>query len=115
MDENTIFISSDDTDGIGGYTANTVLLDLSEHSFTPAISASWGTWDFSTSNISITLNDPGSNFDGISVYREEQDIIKEHRESESLRARHPGVQAAWEQYQIMLNLARDDEHDSKKS
>lgn len=110
MDNSTIFISSND---IGGYTAeDTVLLDLSEYSSTPAVSASWDTW---APNISITLSDPGSNFDGVSVYLEEREIIEEHRESESLRARHPGVQAAWEQYQIMLNLARDDEHDNKKS
>lgn len=110
MDENTITISAGD---IGGYTGDTVVLDLSEISLGPAMAELASPWDFSASGISITLNDPASNFDGFSTYFEERDIIEQHREAESIRGRHPGVQAAWEQYQIMLNLARDDEQDDE--
>lgn len=39
----------------------------------------------------------------------EREIIDQHHEERRIRDAHPAVQHAWEQYQIMLNLAREDE------
>lgn len=39
----------------------------------------------------------------------ERKIVDEHHEAKRIRDAHPAVQHAWEQYQIMLNLAREDE------
>lgn len=39
----------------------------------------------------------------------EREIVDEYHEAKRIRDAHPAVQHAWEQYQIMLNLAREDE------
>lgn len=43
----------------------------------------------------------------------EREIIDRHHEENRIRESHPAVQHAWEQYQIMLNLAREDENHPK--
>ena len=118
MDDNTIIINASGTAGdsfdLGSKSGDTVVIDLSNMSSSMTYPYGGYTYNWN-SNLTVSTGDPGSNFDGISVYLQERDIIEEHREAESLRERHPGVQAAWEQYQIMLNLARDDEQNNEKS
>lgn len=117
MDENTIIISASGTDTItvSGMSEDTVLIDLSNISMSSSMTYPAGglyshNWD---PNLTVTLGDPGSNFDGLNVYMEERGIVDDYREAEAIRKRNPGVQAAWEQYQIMLNLAREDEQNGE--
>lgn len=48
-------------------------------------------------------------FNWTSDWLMEQNIVEQHQEEQRIRDTHPAVQHAWEQYQIMLNLAREDE------
>lgn len=54
----------------------------------------------------ITLD--GTNWDGISGWLEDREILDQHHADKRIRETHPAVQHAWEQYQIMLNLAREE-------
>lgn len=58
----------------------------------------------SGSSDSITLDGVGDfNFD----WFEDQRIVKEYNEEKDIRERNPGIQAAWEQYKILVELAKN--------
>jgi hypothetical protein len=54
-----------------------------------------------------TITIDGSNW--TTDWLADREIVDEHHEEKRIRDSHPAVQHAWEQYQIMLNLAREDE------
>ena len=45
--------------------------------------------------------------DGLTEWMEDQRIVEEYREEKAIRERNEGVQAAWEQYKIMVALAKE--------
>lgn len=66
-----------------------------------------GDYSSSSSN-TITLDTFTSglgdyNFD----WFEEQRIVKEYNEEKDIRERNPGIQEAWEQYKILVELAKN--------
>lgn len=57
----------------------------------------------------LTVDNTG--IDGITDWLQEREIIEQHKEEKSIRETHPAVQYAYEQYQILLNLAREEPQD----
>ena len=58
----------------------------------------------SGSSDSITLDGVGDfNFD----WFEDQRIVKEYNEEKDIRERNPGIQEVWEQYKILVELAKN--------
>lgn len=57
----------------------------------------------------LILSVDSSGTDGICEWLQEREIIDQHKQEQRIRETHPAVQYAWEQYQIMLNLARENE------
>jgi hypothetical protein len=107
MDHNdTITIDLGDVDPFSYESGDTVTLDLSGIDSAAADMVT----TVNTSGIgSITISDFTLNdFDiTTSEWFKDQEILKEHREEEEIRARNEGVQKAWEQYKIMVALAKE--------
>jgi hypothetical protein len=106
MDDRDIFVfdadsaaqSSDCVIDLSGIDS-TVTLDMSNYGAAqPAY----------TINTVDTITIDGTNWDGITGWLEDREILDQHRADQRIRETHPAVQHAWEQYQIMLNLAREE-------
>lgn len=55
----------------------------------------------------ITINTGDIQLDYVTDYYKEQEIVSEYREEEKIRERNPGIQAAWEAYKILVELAKN--------
>ena len=105
-DDNNISIdlsNIDITSSIDSGSSGTIVLDFND---SYAVGASVDYTYTTISNISLT--DTITLSSDLSSWVDEQNILEEHRIAERVRKNHPAVQAAWEQYQIMLNLAREE-------
>jgi WD40 repeat protein len=101
----------DDTDiYIAGSTDSTIDLSDTNTTITIDMSDYYAAHPQSVYSISIadSISVDGSNWGGITDWLEEREIVDQHRADEKIRDSHPAVQHAWEQYQIMLNLAREE-------
>jgi hypothetical protein len=55
----------------------------------------------------LTLTDSAVEYDGIKDWLNDYSIVEEYKEEKAIRERNAGVQAAWEQYKIMVELAKN--------
>lgn len=103
MDDNDIFIggSADSTIDLSDTINTTITIDMPDY---------YAAHPQSVYSISIadSISVDGSNWNGITDWLVEREIVDQHRADEQVRQTHPAVQHAWEQYQIMLNLAREE-------
>lgn len=92
-DPSDIFTTGDITLDLNYNAANTI--NLGDYSI-PYIS---GTSD----TITIGDYDTSESFD----WFKDQAILEEYREEKALREKNEGIQAAWEQYKILVELAKN--------
>jgi hypothetical protein len=104
MDDKDVFIFTAES---GAESADCVI-DLSDSNITIDISDYAAAQPAYTINTVDTITLDGTNWDGISGWLEDREILDQHRADQRIRETHPAVQHAWEQYQIMLNLAREE-------
>jgi len=96
MDDKDILVF--DSSGTTVDLAGAITIDLSHYSAAQMTYTLLGTDDITIDNTNWATD-----------WVVEREIIDQHHEEQRIRDTHPAVQYAWEQYQIMLNLARDDE------
>ncbi len=107
MSDQDIFIF--DSDSAAG-SADSTIIDLSDinGNITIDISNYGAAQPSYTIDTIDTITVDGTNWDGITGWLEDREILDQHRADQRIRETHPAVQHAWEQYQIMLNLAREE-------
>jgi len=98
MDDKDILVFDYTDTGITVDLADSITIDFSNYG---AAQPSYTVSGLDT----ITINGSNWSTDWIA----EREIIDQHHEERRIRDTHPAVQHAWEQYRIMLNLAREDE------
>lgn len=104
MDDKDIIIY-----GSADFAADASVIDLSNiNDITIDISDYGAAQPAYTINTVDTITLDGTNWDGITGWLEDREILDQHRADQRIRETHPAVQHAWEQYQIMLNLAREE-------
>ena len=92
---------SDDYITLGPVMTDSVMIDFSD------IGAAQPTYTIHPiDDLILTVDNSGVN--GITDWLQEREIIDRHQEEEKIRDTHPAVQYAYEQYQILLNLAREE-------
>lgn len=97
---------SDDYITLGPVTTDYVMTDSVMIDFSD-IGAAQSTYTIHPiDDLILTVDNSGVN--GITDWLQEREIIDRHHEEEKIRNTHSAVQYAYEQYQILLNLSREE-------
>ena len=86
---------------------DSITIDISSHAAAQSV--------YTVGNLDSLTTGGDSSWSGVTDWLVEREIIDQHHEEKRIRESHPAVQSAWEQYQIMLNLAREEPEDPQDS
>ena len=84
------------------YSSDTIYTSTSSDTIT------LGDYASSSSSSTFTLDSLKSGFGDYNFdWFEDQRIVNEYNEEKAIRERNPGIQEAWEQYKILVELAKN--------